>query len=178
MKNDQLINHPPEDASPPANPPAGVDNLRSGESAEAAGLPSPLPEGSAALSAHLERLAGRARDYVDAASSDNTRRACASDWKHFSGSCRRRGIAWLTPSPKVVGLYITACASGAAMPGGRPSSVSTIERRLSAIAWHYTWRGTPLDRKDRHIATVLPGICCDPGWISQNLTGQTRILRA
>jgi integrase len=95
---------------------------------------------------------------VEAASSANTRRAYASDWKHFSGWCRRQGIAWLAPSPEVVGLYITACASGAALPGGRPNSVSTIERRLSAIAWHYTQRGTPLDRKDRHIATVLAGI--------------------
>lgn len=33
-----------------------------------------------------------------------------------------------------------------------------IERRLSAITRNYAQRGTPLDRKDRHIATVLAGI--------------------
>lgn len=31
----------------------------------------------------------------------------------------------------------------------------TIERRLSALTWNYAQRGTPLDRKDRHIATGL-----------------------
>ena len=40
----------------------------------------------------------------------------------------------------------------------RPLSVSTIERRLSGLAWHYQQRGFSLDRKDRHIATVLAGI--------------------
>jgi integrase len=37
-------------------------------------------------------------------------------------------------------------------------AVSTIERRLSGLAWHYQQRGFTLDRKDRHIATVLAGI--------------------
>jgi integrase len=113
---------------------------------------------SPALPAHLERLTERARDYVDAASSANTRRAYGADWKHFSGWCRRQGLELFPPSPQVVGLYITACASGAAIPGGKPNAVSTIERRLSALGWNFAQRGTPLDRADRHIATVLAGI--------------------
>ncbi|MFD1488716.1 site-specific integrase [Ancylobacter vacuolatus] len=121
-------------------------------------LPSPVVQPSSALPAHLERLTDRARDYVEAASSANTRRAYASDWAHFSGWCRRHGLDPLPPSPQLVGLYITACASGTALPGGKASSVATIERRLSAIVWNYAQRGTPLDRKDRHIATVLAGI--------------------
>ncbi|CUW97153.1 Integrase protein (fragment) [Agrobacterium fabacearum TT111] len=44
--------------------------------------------------AHLSTLADRARGYVAAASSANTRKAYASDWKHFSAWCRRSG-----PSP-------------------------------------------------------------------------------
>ena len=36
--------------------------------------------------------------------------------------------------------------------------MTTIERRLSALSWNYAQRGQPLDRKDRHIATVLAGI--------------------
>ena len=121
-------------------------------------LPSPVAPPSSALPAHLERLTERARDYVEASSSANTRRAYASDWAHFSGWCRRHGLDPLPPSPQLVGLYITACASGTALPGGKKSSVATIERRLSAIGWNYAQRGTPLDRKDRHIATVLAGI--------------------
>ena len=38
------------------------------------------------------------------------------------------------------------------------SSVRTIERRLSALTWQFAQRGTPLDRADRHVATVLAGI--------------------
>jgi len=117
----------------------------------------PLPATSdSRLPAHLERLAGRARDYVEAASSANTRRAYASDWKHFSSWCRRQGFATLPPDPQTVGLYITALACGTAP--GEKKSVSTIERRLSSLTWNYAQRGQPLDRKDRHIATVMAGI--------------------
>jgi integrase len=110
------------------------------------------------LPAHLDALAGRARDYVEAASSANTRRAYAADWRHFASWCRRQGIELLPPDPQVVGLYITACASGKATGDKKPNSVSTIERRLSSLTWNYAQRGHPLDRKDRHIATVMAGI--------------------
>ncbi|MGV0879031.1 site-specific integrase [Martelella sp. FLE1502] len=113
---------------------------------------------SGALSGHLAPLVDRARSYVEAASSTNTRRAYASDWKHFANWCRRKGLSPLPPDPETIGLYITALASGEAAPGAKPSAVSTIERRLSAIAWNYQQRGLTLDRRDRHIATVLAGI--------------------
>jgi len=117
----------------------------------AAESPSPLP-------GHLEDLADRARGYVEAASSANTRKAYASDWTHFSAWCRRQNLAPLPPDPHAIGLYITACASGTAERGVKANSVSTIERRLSAIAWNCTQRGLSLDRKDRAIATVMAGI--------------------
>lgn len=121
--------------------------------------PSPaLPVVSNPRLAHLDELADRARVYVEAASSANTRRAYAADWKHFSSWCRRQGFALLPHDPQTVGLYITACASGAVSGDRKPNSVSTIERRLSSLAWNYAQRGDRLDRKDRHIATVMAGI--------------------
>jgi integrase len=124
---------------------------------EAPSPPLPVPaNGAERLPGHLEKLAGRARDYVEAASSANTRRAYAADWKHFTSWCRRQGFELLPPDPQTVGLYITALASGAASEGKK--SVSTIERRLSALSWNYAQRGQPLDRKDRAIATVMAGI--------------------
>lgn len=120
--------------------------------------PSPGPQPAPSLPGHLQDLTDRARGYVEAASSANTRRAYASDWKHFSAWCRRHGLEALPPDPQAVGLYITACASGTAERGGKPNAVSTIERRLSALAWNYVQRGLVLDRGDRHIATVLAGI--------------------
>ncbi|WP_375600403.1 tyrosine-type recombinase/integrase [Devosia sp. Naph2] len=126
---------------------------------EAASTEAPaLSPASTGVPVHLEHLASRARDYVEAASSANTRRAYASDWKHFLAWCRRQQLEPLPPDPQIVGLYITACASGTVAAGGRASSVSTIERRLSALGWNFTQRGLTLDRKDRHIATVLDGI--------------------
>jgi integrase len=120
-------------------------------------LPAPAA-GNPRLPAQLARLAGRARDYVEAASSANTRRAYGADWKHFAAWCRRHDLEVLPPSPQTVGLYVTACASGAAAADGLSNSVSTIERRLSALSWHYAQRGMALDRSDRHIAAVMAGI--------------------
>jgi len=120
--------------------------------------PSTAPRPAPGLPAHLETLADHARKYVEAASSANTRRAYAADWKHFSAWARRQNLEVLPPDPQTVGLYITACASGKVTGDKKPNSVATIERRLSSLTWNYTQRGQPLDRKDRHIATVLAGI--------------------
>jgi integrase len=121
---------------------------------------SPLPSllGEDQAPAHLAGLADRARSYVEAASSANTRKAYAADWKHFSAWCRRSNLAPLPPHPQTVGLYITACASGTVDRSTKANSVSTIERRLSSLSWNYAQRGLSLDRKDRHIATVMAGI--------------------
>lgn len=129
---------------------------------DAGGLLPPLPVAAEEqrLPGHLEALAGRARDYVEAASSANTRRAYASDWKHFASWCRRQGFLPTPPDPQVVGLYITALASGSSVgtTSGDKKAVSTIERRLSSLTWNFAQRGQPLERKDRHIATVMAGI--------------------
>ncbi len=119
-------------------------------------LPSLVNEDQAP--AHLASLADRARGYVEAASSANTRKAYAADWKHFSAWCRRSNLAPIPPHPQTVGLYITACASGTAERGAKANAVSTIERRLSSLSWNYAQRGLSLDRRDRHIATVMAGI--------------------
>jgi integrase len=133
-------NIPPEAATPPAPP----------GSALAAGSAAHLP-------ARLEALAEKARDYAKASSAANTRRAYAADWRHFTAWARRQNLD-TAPDPRVIGLYIAAQASGAATGDRKASSVGTIERRLSALAWNFAQRGQPMDRKDRHIATVLAGV--------------------
>jgi integrase len=110
------------------------------------------------LPARLEPLAEAARDYARAATSTNTNRAYAADWRHYSAWARRQNLPALPPDPQVIGLYIAACASGAASGGESKNSVGTIERRLSALAWNFAQLGEPFDRKDRHVATVLAGI--------------------
>ncbi|WP_421580721.1 tyrosine-type recombinase/integrase [Shinella sp. M31] len=152
--------HPPERSAPPHSTADSADVSAADVSA---GVPSPLAETNAGLPAHLQDLTERARGYVAAASSANTRKAYAADWKHFTAWCRRQSLPPLPPDPQVVGLYITACASGSAAGttkcGGKSDSVSTIERRLAALGWNYAQRGEQkLDRKDRAIATVMAGI--------------------
>lgn len=111
-------------------------------------------------SASLDRLVETARDFARAAASENTLKAYAKDWAHFARWCRRRGEEPLPPSAQLIGLYIADLAA----PGGdapSPSvslSVSSIERRLSGLAWNYAQRGERLDRKDPHISSVLAGI--------------------
>ncbi|WP_371228902.1 tyrosine-type recombinase/integrase [Roseovarius sp. 2305UL8-3] len=104
----------------------------------------------------LDRLVETARDYAKASTSDNTNKAYAADWKHFARWCRLKGTEPLPPSPELIGLYLSDLAT----PTGQapPLSVATIDRRLSGLAWNYAQRGFSLDRKDRHIATVLAGI--------------------
>ena len=104
----------------------------------------------------LDRLVEAARDYAHLAVAENTLKAYAKDWAHFARWCRMRGADPLPPAPQLLGLYI---ADPAAPAGKTPAlSVSSMERRLSGLTWGYAQRGERLDRKDRHIATVLAGI--------------------
>ena len=113
-------------------------------------------------SGSLDRLVDTARDYARAAASDNTLKAYAKDWAHFARWCRMKGAEPLPPSPEMIGLYLADLAAGSgtspSQSASRPLSVSTIERRLSGLGWNYAQRGFSLDRKNRHIATVLAGI--------------------
>ncbi|MBU2867451.1 tyrosine-type recombinase/integrase [Pacificibacter marinus] len=104
----------------------------------------------------MDRLVTTARDYARMAVADNTNAAYAADWSQFARWCRRRGAEPLPPSPELIGLYMANCAA----PGDRSPTLSvvTIERRLSGLVWHYKQHGFVLDRKDRHISTVLSGI--------------------
>ena len=125
--------------------------------------PPALPEGEqpggAPLPAKLEPLVETARAYARAATSQNTNRAYAADWRDYLRWRARQGLD-LRPlaDPECVGLYLAALASGAAGAGGRPRTVATIERRLSALVWNFAQRALPFDRKDRHVATVLAGV--------------------
>jgi integrase len=108
--------------------------------------------------AGLVALVDAAQAYARAATSHNTRRAYAADWRDYLG-WRARQCLEQRPlaDPEAVGLYLAALASGAG-PGARPRRVATIERRLSALAWNFAQRALPFDRADRHVATVLAGV--------------------
>ena len=139
----------------PSEPPERPDLHERDDSADIERDTIALPSHVAA-SGTLDRLVETARDFARQAASENTLKAYAKDWAHFARWCRMRGADPLPSSPQLIGLYI---ADLAAPTGKAPTlSVSSIERRLSGLAWGYAQRGERLDRKDRHIASVLAGI--------------------
>lgn len=132
-------------------PSINEDNESDAGPREALTLPS-----SVAGSGALDRLIETARDYARAAASENTLKAYARDWAHFARWCRLKGAEPLPPAPEMIGLYLADLASPQSKTPAL--SVSTIERRLSGLAWNYAQRGFALERKNRHIASVFAGI--------------------
>jgi len=120
-------------------------------------IPAPIAlPNHVAGSSRLDRLVDTARGYAEHAVAENTCRAYARDWTAFARWCRMKGADPLPPSPELVGLYITDLAAPASK--ARALSVASIERRLTGLSWGYGQRGMQLDRRDRHIASVLAGI--------------------
>ena len=146
--------NPGKSTSGPARAPSpNEDGQRDAVSSETFELPGLAGSGT------LDRLIDTAKDYARQSTAENTNAAYKADWAHFASWCRRRGADPLGGSgaePQMIGLYISECASPT--PPIKPLTVATIERRLSGLAWHYQQRGFTLDRKNRHIATVLAGI--------------------
>jgi integrase len=139
-------------SSEPANAPSpSQDDENSPSAGGALSLPSFV-----AGSGTLDRLVETARDYAKQAASANTLKAYAKDWAHFARWCRMKGAESMPPSPEMIGLYLADLA--APTNGSSALSVSTIDRKLSGLAWNYAQRGFSLDRKNRHIATVLAGV--------------------
>lgn len=127
------------------------DDERDQEKSDGIALPSHV-----AGSGTLDRLVDTARGYAKASTAENTNKAYATDWRHFARWCRLKGTDPFPPSPEMVGLYLADLATPA---NESPAlSASTIDRRLSGLAWNYAQRGFTLDRKNRHIATILAGI--------------------
>ncbi|KEP67964.1 MULTISPECIES: tyrosine-type recombinase/integrase [Rhodobacterales] len=151
MLCDMSENNEKSSSSAPNGSSVNEDNERDHRDGDALSLPSFV-----AGSGTLDRLVDTARDYARAAASDKTLKAYAKDWAHFARWCRMKGAEPLPPSPEMIGLYLADLASGSGLSPAL--SVSTIERRLSGLGWNYAQRGFTLDRKNRHIATVLAGI--------------------
>lgn len=87
--------------------------------------------------------------------SSHTRRAYASDWKHFAAWCRREAVSPLPADPQLVARYIRACASNGGRKDGNANSSATIERRLSSLTWNFAQRGFALVRQDAAIVAAL-----------------------
>ncbi len=103
----------------------------------------------------LEDLADRARGYAEAASAPSTVRAYASDFRDFEAFCSQHGLASFPAAPQTVATYIADLASHA--------KVSTIRRRLAAIAVQHRRAGLESPAAHRIVRDVVSGIAREKG---------------
>jgi len=131
----------------------------------------PLP---ASESSGLAPAIARAEQYFRAAQADNTRRAYASDWKHFSGWCRSTGRGSLPAAPETVVLYLSVMAETA--------KVSTLTRRLSAISQAHQAAGLETPTPHLAVRRLMAGIRRQKGSAQTGkrplATGDLRVLLA
>lgn len=92
----------------------------------------------------------QARDYICNSLAENTRKAYASDWRHFAAWCSDDGHSALPASPDSVALYLVAQAQSL--------KVSTLQRRLTTIAQVHQVAGFDAPTQSPKVRTVWRGI--------------------
>jgi integrase len=106
----------------------------------------------------LYETAQAAHQYMKEAKASSTRRAYASDWRHFARWCDSNGLASLPAAPSTVALYLTSLAK----PGEdeKPRKAATITRRLTSINAAHKESGldSPATMNHRLVADTLHGI--------------------
>jgi integrase len=111
------------------------------------GIAAPATDGAVGP---LDPLRDQAQHYATSATATATRTAYRLDWACFAGWTASHGLDARPARPETVGLYLTAMA-----PTLR---VSTLERRLAAIAIAHRLAGHQLDTRHPAIRDVLRGI--------------------
>jgi integrase len=102
----------------------------------------------------LFETAQEALGYKEAARSPATKRAYASDFRHFEAWCSQAGLNPLPATISTIGLYMTDLAAGGA-------KVATIGRKLAAISFQHKEQKLPSPcsmKADRELAQVYAGI--------------------
>lgn len=103
-----------------------------------------------ALPPALAALEEASTRYDAASRADATWRGYQRDWRHFTTWCTGHGLAPLPAHPGTVALYLTAAAE--------TFKVSTLRRRLAAIAVVHAGYGHPPPTTDPAVRTRMAGI--------------------
>lgn len=100
----------------------------------------------------LDRLEQQAREFIEGAKAENTRRAYRSDWRHFEAWCRLQGLEPLPARPETVTLYVTALAAD-----HKPASLT---RKLTSITKAHQAAGVPSPATMQHavVSEAMKGI--------------------
>lgn len=104
----------------------------------------------AAQGVGLVPLSNRVHDYVRASRSDNTRRAYASDLRHFEAWTETRGLEPLPAAPATVAEYLADHAD--------ELKPSTLQRRLVAISQAHSLAGLLNPTTSATVREVMKGI--------------------
>lgn len=106
---------------------------------------------STTLDEHLQTIDADSKQLIAASLAKNTRRAYKSDWAHFLAFCEKHSLSPLPAAESTVRWYITDLAHS-----GR--KVSTIERRLAAIAQAHKVAGYPSPTHSTSVRLCFRGI--------------------
>jgi hypothetical protein len=98
----------------------------------------------------FEELGARAAAFARNSRVPATDRAYRSDWRDFEGWCCRAGLTPLPAAPATIGAYLADRADDL--------KVSSLARKVAAIAAAHRLAGYRLDRSHPAIAAVLAGI--------------------
>ncbi|MBI3129501.1 MAG: site-specific integrase [Candidatus Tectomicrobia bacterium] len=96
------------------------------------------------------------RRYAEASRAESTKRAYRADWRAFAAWAEARGLSPLPASPGAVCAFLAHEAE-------RGRKVSTIERRLAAIALAHRAAGLESPTRDEAVRTTLKGIRREKG---------------
>jgi integrase len=122
--------------------PNTVTEARKRQLARLDGIKPPSPRAAMALA--------KSQAYQDAADAPATLRAYAGDLANFKAWCGKHGFTPMPATPEVVGAYLAAAGEGYAL--------SSLRRRVAAIARACGVAGQPLDTKHPAIRETLRGI--------------------
>jgi len=98
----------------------------------------------------VARSLARSQIYQSAADAAATLRAYKADWANFEAWCRERNLGPMPSTPEIVGAYLA--------DAGRGYALSTLRRRVAAIARAHRMARQPLDTRHPAIRETLRGI--------------------
>lgn len=99
----------------------------------------------------LQPAADRVRAYLRNTRAPNTYKAYAADWKHFEAWCAAHPFLALPAAPQTVMLYLGEL-------GGAGKKLSTVARRLAAIAQVHRFAGHESPSESRPVRELLAGM--------------------
>jgi site-specific recombinase XerD len=112
----------------------------------------------------------RAKEFMSMAKAPATVKAYRSDWRDFEGWCETKGIRALPATAETVACYVSDLAA--------VRSVSTIQRRMSAVSQAHQAAGHESPTRSAVVQTIMAGIRREKGTAQKGkrpaLVGQIR----